>query len=211
MKFVSSIVTLLAASFLGGVASIEVGETFPEGLKLHHGFPPESISLDDRIAGKNVLIVGLPGAFTPTWSSRQVPGYLANQKAIKALGVDDIIVYCVNDGAVMAAWAEDQGVKCLEDSADDPEHILHLFADPYGLVTEALDMELTASGPKMDGLVNRSKRFALYVTDGTVQIARIAEADDDPAGDDRPDSTLAEAMIEAITEYNSQSASSDEL
>lgn len=66
MKFVSSIVTLLAAAFLGGVASIEVGETFPKGLKLHHGFPPESISLDDRVAGKNVLIVGLPGAFTPT-------------------------------------------------------------------------------------------------------------------------------------------------
>ena len=127
------------------------------------------------------------------------------------MGVDDIIVYCVNDGAVMAAWAEDQGVKCLEDSADDPENILHLFADPYGLVTEALDMELTAAGPKMKGLVNRSKRFALYVVDGTVQIARIAEAEDDPAGDDRPESTLAEAMIEAITEYNGQSAASDEL
>jgi len=139
-----------------------------------------------------------------------VPGYLANQKALKDLGVDDIIVYCVNDGAVMAAWAEDQGVKCLEDSADDPDHIVHLFADPYGLVTEALDMELTAAGPKMVGLVNRSKRFALYVVNGTVQIARIAEAEDDPAGDDRPDSTLAEAMIEAITEYNSQNGS-DEL
>lgn len=110
----------------------------------------------------------------------------------------------------MAAWAEDQGVKCLEDSADDPDHIVHLFADPYGLVTEALDMELTASGPKMVGLVNRSKRFALYVVDGTVQIARVAEAEDDPAGDERPDSTLAEAMIEAIAEYNSGS-SSDEL
>ena len=30
-------------------------------------------------------------------------------------------------------------------------------------------------------------------------------AEDDPAGDDRPDSTLAEAMIEAIAEYNSNS------
>lgn len=111
----------------------------------------------------------------------------------------------------MAAWAEDQGVKCLEDSKEDPDNILHLFADPYGLVTEALEMELTASGPKFKGLVNRSKRFALYVVDGTVQIARIAEAEDDPAGDDRPDSTLAEAMIEAITEYNNDNNSNDEL
>jgi len=113
----------------------------------------------------------------------------------------------------MAAWAEDQGVKCLEDSEEDPNNIFHLYADPYGLVTEALEMELTAAGPKMAGLVNRSKRFALYVVDGKVAIARIAEAEDDPAGDDRPDSTLAEAMIEAITEYNSSndSDSKDEL
>lgn len=118
------------------------------------------------------------------------------------MGVDDIMVYCVNDGAVMAAWAEDQGVKCLEDSKDDRDNILHLFADPYGLVTEALDMEMTAAGPKMVGLVNRSKRFALYVVDGKVAIARVAEAEDDPAGDSKPDITLAEAMIEAITTYN---------
>jgi len=112
------------------------------------------------------------------------------------------MVYCVNDGAVMAAWAEDQGVKCLDDDKENPENILHLYADPYGLVTEALDMEMSAAGPKMVGLLNRSKRFALYVVDGTVQIANIAEAEDDPAGDDRPESTLAEAMIEAITAYN---------
>ena len=101
----------------------------------------------------------------------------------------------------MAAWAEDQGVKSLEESTDEND-ILHLYADPYGLVTDALDMEMTAAGPKMVGLVNRSKRFALYVVGGTVKIARVAEAEDDPAGDDRPDITLAEAMIEAITTYN---------
>jgi len=123
------------------------------------------------------------------------------------------MIYCVNDGAVMAAWAEDQGVKCLEDDDDDDDStsILHLFADPYGLVTESLDMEMTAAGPKMVGLVDRSKRYALYIVDGVVKIARIAEAEDDPAGDDRPDSTLAEAMIEAIQEYNNASNDSDEL
>jgi len=111
----------------------------------------------------------------------------------------------------MAAWAEDQGVKCLKDSADDPDSVLHLYADPYGLVTASLDMEMTASGPKMVGLVNRSKRFALYIVDGIVKIARIAEAKDDPAGDERPDVTLAEAMIKAITKFNKKNASTDEL
>jgi len=117
------------------------------------------------------------------------------------VGVDEVIIYCVNDGAVMAAWAENQGVPQLD---SDKESLTHLFADPYGEVTEKLQMELTAAGPKMVGLVQRCKRFALYVVDGVVQIKRVAEREDDPAGDDFPDTTLAEAMIDAIKGFNSK-------
>jgi len=48
------------------VDAIEIGERIPKDLTLHHGFPPENISLDERLANKNVLLIGLPGAFTPT-------------------------------------------------------------------------------------------------------------------------------------------------
>lgn len=108
------------------------------------------------------------------------------------------MIYCVNDGAVMEAWAESQKVPTNLDDG-----ILHLFADPYGQVTSSLGMELTHSGPFSIGLVNRSKRFALYIVDGIVKIVRIAERDDDPAGDDFPDVTLADDMIEAIQQLNS--------
>jgi peroxiredoxin len=64
MKIASSIVALLAA--FGSVSAIDVGDTIPADLTLHHGFPPERISLDGRLSGKNVLLLGLPGAFTPT-------------------------------------------------------------------------------------------------------------------------------------------------
>lgn len=90
----------------------------------------------------------------------------------------------------MSAWAEDQGVS--------KDSMIKLLGDPYGEVTEKLDMELLHAGPKEKGLINRSKRFALYIDDGTVKIVRVAEKEDDPAGDDFPDVTLAEAMIEAI-------------
>ena len=30
----------------------------------------------------------------------QVPGYLENQEALKAAGIDEVLVYCVNDPAV---------------------------------------------------------------------------------------------------------------
>jgi 2-Cys peroxiredoxin 5 len=90
----------------------------------------------------------------------------------------------------MSAWAESQGVP--EDS------MIKLMGDPYGELTEKLEMELMHAGPKELGLINRCKRFALYVVDGSVQIVRVAEREGDPAGDDFPDDTLAESMIEAI-------------
>mmetsp|Transcript_23506 Transcript_23506/g.34690 ORF Transcript_23506/g.34690 Transcript_23506/m.34690 type:complete len:101 (+) Transcript_23506:255-557(+) len=94
----------------------------------------------------------------------------------------------------MKAWAEDQGVA--EDS------MIKLMGDPFGEVTKKLEMEMTHSGPKSVGLKNRCKRFALYIVDGVVKVVRVAEAEDDPAGDDRPDVTLAEAMLDAIKLLN---------
>ena len=43
-----------------------VGTSISKDLVLDLGFPPEKINLAERIAGKKVIIVGLPGAFTPT-------------------------------------------------------------------------------------------------------------------------------------------------
>lgn len=53
---------LLAAA----VSAIRVGDKIPSGVDLHYGFPPEKINIADRIAGKKVILLGLPGAFTPT-------------------------------------------------------------------------------------------------------------------------------------------------
>ena len=104
--------------------------------------------------------------------------------------MDEVIIYAVNDAAVMNAWSEDQKV---------PQNgIITLMGDPYSEMTSKLQMELEHAGPKEKGLINRCKRHALYVDDGVVKIVRIAEREDDPAGDDFPDDTLAEAMVEAI-------------
>jgi len=90
----------------------------------------------------------------------------------------------------MSAWAVDQGVE--EDS------LVKLMGDPHAALTKALDLEMTHPGPSSVGIVGRCKRFALYVVDGIVKIVRVAEAEDDPAGDDYPDVTLADAMVDAI-------------
>jgi len=124
-----------------------------------------------------------------------VPGYLDEEKTLRSLGIDEVIIYCVNDGAVMDAWAENQGVD------QSAAGLLTMMGDPSGALTRSLGMVLNHPGPMAVLGYERCKRFALYLVDGVVKVERIAEASDDPAGDDRPDVTLAPAMIEAIKAF----------
>ena len=80
----------------------------------------------------------------------QVPGYLENVDALKKAGVDEVIIFCVNDGAVMNAWAADQKVD------QSPKGLLTMMGDPTSTLTGALGMELTHPGPQGKGLVSLS-------------------------------------------------------
>jgi len=51
-----------AAVTAGGVS---VGDKLPD-VSFDLGFPPEKVSLQKLCKGKKLVIVGLPGAFTPT-------------------------------------------------------------------------------------------------------------------------------------------------
>eukprot|EP00937_MAST-01D_sp_MAST-1D-sp2_P001512 g1512.t1 len=120
-----------------------------------------------------------------------VPGYLIKQNALKDAGIDEVVVYCVNDGAVMAAWASDQGVA--------ESSLISFVGDPHGDLTAALGMELTDEGPvRGKGLVGRCKRHAVLLVDNVVKHVAVAERPGDPAGDDFPEVTCADAVLEAI-------------
>ena len=84
----------------------------------------------------------------------QIPGYLEHQAALKAAGVEEVMVFCVNDGAVMTAWQKDQGAD---------ESLLTFYGDPSGALTKALGMVLDHPGPQGKGLFGRTKRFAAIV------------------------------------------------
>ena len=47
-------------------AVVAVGDAIPAGITLDFGFPPEKIDLAARCNKKNIILLGLPGAFTPT-------------------------------------------------------------------------------------------------------------------------------------------------
>ena len=54
-------------------------------------------SSDDYFKGKRVILFSLPGAFTPTCSSQQLPGFEKNASKLKDLRIDDIYCCSVND------------------------------------------------------------------------------------------------------------------
>lgn len=59
---------------------------------------------------KKIVLVAVPGAFTPTCQEQHITSYLASRDAFKAKGVDQVIVLASNDHWVMAAWGKANGV-----------------------------------------------------------------------------------------------------
>jgi len=125
-----------------------------------------------------------------------VPSYLESQDKLKEVGIDGVIIYCVNDPAVMTAWAKDQGVENWEVTNDDG--FVSFVSDCRSQFTSACGMEMTHPGPASVGIFKRCKRWAMYVVDGIVKAVNVSEYEGDPAGDNNPELTLPAAMIEAI-------------
>ena len=58
--------------------------------------------------------------------------------------MDEVIVYCVNDAAVMGSWAKDQGVAY-------PFEFITFAGDPSSSLTSALEMEMVRGGARDAG------------------------------------------------------------
>ena len=66
---------------------------------------------DDFFKGKRVVLFSLPGAFTPTCSSQQLPGFENSFENFKKLGIDEVYCCSVNDSYTMNAWSEKMQIK----------------------------------------------------------------------------------------------------
>jgi len=120
-----------------------------------------------------------------------VPGYLAKAAELRQAGIHEVLVYCVNDGAVMKAWAKDQKV--------DGSPLITLLADTRGEFTKAIGMFMNHPGPKDALGTDRCKRFVLICEDGVVKRKEVSEGPDDPAGDNEPDGPVtAKTRVENI-------------
>jgi thioredoxin-dependent peroxiredoxin len=106
---------------------------------------------------KRTVIFSLPGAFTPTCSTFQVPGFEAAYDEMRSLGVDEVYVVSVNDAFVMRKWMIDQKVEKIK-----------ALPDGNGLFTEGMGMLVDKSNL---GFGKRSWRYAAII-DADMEIER---------------------------------------
>jgi len=78
---------------------------------------------------KKVVLVSVPGAFTPTCQVTHITGYLAKLSELKAKGADLVIAIAYNDPFVMSAWGKANGIK--DDSL--VRALLSCFSSPSSL------------------------------------------------------------------------------
>jgi peroxiredoxin len=135
--------------------AIQAGEKMPEGtfgIMTESG--PGALSTEELFSGKKVVLISVPGAFTPTCTMKHLPGFVEQAEALKAGGVDTVACMAVNDVFVMDAWGKDRGVG---------DKVL-MLADGNGDYARALDLEMDGTG---FGMGMRGQRFAIVVEDGT--------------------------------------------
>ena len=96
---------------------LEVGMSLPEVI-LPIRVDGEFVELNtkEQFADKRVILFGLPGAFTPTCSEEQLPGFESKFAEFQEKGIDEIYCVSVNDSFVMNSWFDSRYQKCLPSS-----------------------------------------------------------------------------------------------
>ncbi len=145
-------------------------------------FKWEDKTTADYFKGKRVILFSLPGAFTPTCSTYQLPGFENGAADFAAEGIDAIYVMSVNDTFVMNKWALDQkleNVKVIPDGAGE-------FSRRMGMLVDKTNI----------GFGLRSWRYAAIINDGVVE-AWFEEPGicdnhgEDPYGESSPETVMA--------------------
>jgi peroxiredoxin (alkyl hydroperoxide reductase subunit C) len=147
---------------------ITIGQAFPDVAVREYfevekdgcSIGPNLVQTKTALAGRSIVIVGVPGAFTPTCSEVHVPGFLAAIDSFKAKGINEIWCVSVNDAFVMHAWGKALGVGDR----------VRMIADGSALLTKALGLELDLTG---GGLGVRSCRYSMWVDQGVIKALNV--------------------------------------
>jgi peroxiredoxin len=144
--------------------TIKMGDRIPEAtFTILTSDGPQTRTTEEFFKGRRVVLIGVPGAFTPTCHRNHLPGFVTKADEILGKGIDEIAVTGVNDVFVMDAWAKQSGA----------EGKLTFLADGSANFAKAIGLSLDMS---QRGLGTRSQRYSMLVDDGVVRKLNIEEA-----------------------------------
>ena len=138
----------------------------------------------DLFDGKRVVLFALPGAFTPTCSTYQLPGFEEKYDEFVSLGIDDIYCLSVNDGFVMNAWAKELGIEKVKLIPDGSCHF-----------TRSLNMDVLKSNV---GFGIRSWRYAAIINNGIVEKFFVEDGQSDNVENDPYEESTPEKVLEYV-------------
>ncbi len=152
--------------------------------KIKSGPDWDDLKTSEIFVEKRVLIVSLPGAFTPVCSSKQLPAYDKFYEEILSKGIDEIYILSVNDYYVMKAWFAELGIKNVK-----------FIPDGDGSFTR--DMDMLVNKPEQ-GFGMRSWRYAMIVDNKKVEKIFIEPGKNHLSNDNDP---YVETTPEKILNY----------
>ena len=127
---------------------------FKTRLQDSNGFYWHDVNTFELFANKRVLMFSLPGAFTPTCSTYQLPNFDRLAQSFYARGIDDIYCVSVNDSFVMNAWSKAnniENIKMIPDGSEKFTEEMQMLVDKDNL-----------------GFGRRSWRYACVVDKGKI-------------------------------------------
>ena len=162
---------------------INVGDNLPDvNMPVRVDGEVVLLNTTEQFAGKRVVIFALPGAYTPTCSSFQLPGFETMFSQFQEKGIDEVYCLSVNDSFVMNSWFEAQGVQNVRP-----------LPDGNGEFTELVGASVKKANL---GFGVRSWRYAMVVNDNVVEHVFAEEGfgdniDTDPYEVSAPENVLA--------------------
>tara|TARA_B100001559_G_C16349290_1_gene551868 strand:+ start:356 stop:835 length:480 start_codon:yes stop_codon:yes gene_type:complete len=135
---------------------IKVDDCFPDVtfFQLVEG-NPKKLKTAEIFNEKKIILVSVPGAFTPTCSNEHLPGYIKLFDEFKKNGIDDIYFVATNDPFVMDSWINSYSESKIKYLADSNFELLN---------ATGLEIDLTVAA-----LGKRLSRFAMLVDNGLIK------------------------------------------
>ena len=137
----------------------DVGDEFPEVIFnwMDDNFEVQKAASNELFHDKKIILIGMPGAFSPTCSMQHLPSFIKNVKEFEASGIDQIFCVLVNDVYVAKVWGDTTGATKAG---------IKIITDPLSILAEELDFEFTVKGT---GLLRRLQRFTAVIKNKKIE------------------------------------------